>query len=320
MDCEAAGAKRAATERHNGWAGRHPGDRLAAIWGDTSGKQPLKARLRNALTERVFYLDTLRFEPACIDSFISKLLSLRPPILIGHAHSIFRLAEHVEQRDVTGIMFRGIITTAMVLSPVERAVIEKVFHSPVFDRYGCEEMSIIASECEAHEGLHIFSEGLYVELVGEPGPLPKRLVITDLFNTAMPLVRYEIGDYGVLAEGRCPCGRTLPRLREVSGRTADFLYTPEGVPVFGISILDTFVIHIPGFKQVQIIQDQYDHLLFRVVRDASFTDDSLIALANNVRQVFSDRMRYDVMYVDKIEQTELGKFRFSICAIPGDRA
>jgi phenylacetate-CoA ligase len=316
MDYSAASAKRAATERHNGWAGYQPGDRLAAVWGDTSRRPSLKSRVRNALTERAFYLDTLRFDSIHVDQFVSKLRELRPPILMGHAHSIFRLAEHIERTGVTDVRFRGVITTAMVLSPTERAVIEHVFRSPVFDRYGCEEMSIIASECEAHTGLHIFCEGLIVELGEGPDAHPRPLVITDLLNFAMPLIRYEIGDHGSFIEGRCSCGRSLPRLGGISGRTADFLYTPEGTPVFGISILDTFVIHIPGFKQVQIIQDRIDHLHFQVVRGPNFDEASESMLAMQVKQVFGVRMRYDVAYVEQIAQTERGKFRFSICAIP----
>jgi phenylacetate-CoA ligase len=118
-----------------------------------------------------------------------------------------------------------------------------------------------------------------------------------------------------MAQGTCSCGRSLPRLQEVSGRMADFLYRPDKVPVFGISILDTFAIHIPGFKQVQIIQDQYDFLTFRIVKDNAFSEESLSILKKNVREIFGEAMRYEIEFVDRIEQTERGKYRFSICNI-----
>jgi phenylacetate-CoA ligase len=315
MDFDAASLKKAATERHNGWAGLFPGDRLAAVWGDTSGPLPWRSRLRNALTTRAFYLDTLRFEPTRIEVFIGRVRACRPRVLLGHAHSVFRLAEYVRDHAIEDVSFKGIITTAMVLSETERQVIEAVFRAPVYNRYGCEELSIIASECSAHQGMHEFAEGLYLELLGERQDLPRRLVITDLLNRAMPLIRYDIGDYGVEANGPCPCGRGLPRLIEVSGREADFLFTPDRVPVFGISILDTFVIHIPGIRQAQIIQDRYDHLELRIVREVGFGDESLALLRKNLREVFGDRMQYDICYVDRIEQTATGKYRFSICRI-----
>jgi phenylacetate-CoA ligase len=315
MDFAAASMKKAATERHNGWAGLFPGDRLAAVWGDTSGQLRWRARLRNALTTRAFYLDTLRFEPSRIEAFIGRVRTCRPRTLLGHAHSVFRLAEYVRDHAIEGISFNGVITTAMVLSETERRVIEGVFRTPVYNRYGCEELSIVASECSAHQGMHEFAEGLYVELLGERRDLPRRLVITDLVNRAMPLIRYDVGDHGVEASGPCPCGRGLPRLLEVSGREADFLYTPDRVPVFGISILDTFVIHIPGIRQAQIIQDRYDHLVLRVVREPGFGGESLALLRKNLGEIFGDRMRYDICYVDRIEQTATGKYRFSICRI-----
>lgn len=317
LDHPAAAFKKAATERHNAWAGLVPGERLAALWGDTEKPLPWKERMRNRLTDRAVFLDTLRFEPGRIEAFLGRVRRLRPPVLLGHAHSIYQLARYARARSIADLPFRSIITTAMVLSEGERREIEEVFGAPVFNRYGCEELSLIASECPAHDGLHILAEGLYVELAGEDGPGPRPLVITDLVNRAMPFLRYEIGDLAIAAEGRCPCGRGLPRLREVCGRAADFLYTPDGIPVFGISILDTFTIHLPGIKQAQIVQDHYDHLDFHVVRDEGFSEESLARLRGDVRRIFGERMRYDVHFTDAIPQTERGKYRFSICRIEG---
>lgn len=319
VDLNAAAIKKAAAMRHNAWADLVPGVRTACVWGDTDKPLPLKERIRNILTERAFYLDTLKFDEKHIETFLGKIRTLHPQIMMGHAHSVYRLAEYVREKGVGGISFKGIITTAMVLTDVERKVIEDVFQSPVFNRYGCEELSIIASECEAHRGMHIFAEGLYLELLGNDENLPRKLVITDLLNYAMPLIRYEIGDFAVALPGKCPCGRTLPRLKAVSGRTADFLYTPDRKPVFGISILDTFVIHIPGFKQVQIIQNRYDHLDFNIIKDDKFSEESVARLKRNVTEIFGEKMRYDVNFVDSIKQTEQGKFRFSICNIDKDR-
>lgn len=319
MDYPAVAFKKAATLRHNSWAHLEPGDRLAAVWGDTDKPQPLKTRLRNLFTDRAIHLDTLNFDKPHLARFVADIHQYRPPVLMGHAHSIFRFAEYVRAIGITDIAFQGIITTAMVLSEVERRTIEAVLHSPVFNRYGCEELSIIASECEAHEGMHICGEGLYVEVLEETASQPGRLIITDLVNYAMPMIRYEIGDYGVTQTGVCSCGRGLQRLKAVVGRTADFLYTPEKKPVFGISILDTFVIHIPGLKQVQVVQDRFDHMDFYVVRDINFSETTLTLLQKNIADIFGRQMVADIHFVEQIAQTERGKFRFSICNIPPEQ-
>ena len=92
----------------------------------------------------------------------------------------------------------------------------------------------------------------------------------------MPFIRYEIGDMATTKRGPCACGRGLPRLGTIYGRTSDFLYTPEGKKISGISVLDTFTIHIPGVRQVHIVQDAIDELQFKIVKDEQFDDASLV--------------------------------------------
>lgn len=118
--------------------------------------------------------------------------------------------------------------------------------------------------------------------VGEPG----KVVVTDLVNHGTPLNRYEIDDLATTKLGACLCGRGLPRIERLFGRTADILYTPDGKRISGISILDTFIIHIAGLKQVQIIQENLYELTFNVVKDENFSDDSLTALADCVTKCF----------------------------------
>jgi phenylacetate-CoA ligase len=144
-------------------------------------------------------------------------------------------------------------------------------------------------------------------------------VVTDLINRGMPLLRYEVGDLATWAYGRCSCGRTLPRLQRVFGRTSDILYTPEGRKISGISILDTFMIHIPGIRQAQIVQDAQDHLVLRVVEDPTGGPLEESRLAETVRDVFGPSMRHDVVRVDAIQPTARGKFQFTICEIDPSR-
>jgi len=190
-----------------------------------------------------------------------------------------------------------------------------LFGNIVFDRYGCEELSIIASECEKHEGLHINAEGLYVEVIDGDDTTPGELVITDLVNKGMPFIRYKIGDMATILNTPCSCGRGLPRLGKVFGRVTDILYTPEGKKISGVSILDTFVIHIKGFNQVQIIQNKIDHVLFKIVKDKYYSDNSLKKLKETVVKIFGPQMNSTIEFVDNIPKTDRGKFQFTICNI-----
>jgi len=315
VDSEANRAKFAATVRHNSWSAYNRGDKLAAIWGNTDHKYNFKERLYNTLDKRTIYLDTLKMRHSYNMDFVERVRKFKPKILMGHAHSIYIFACFVIKQGIKDLSFKGIITTAEMLYDHEREKIESVFGKIIFNRYGCEELSIIASECEQHDGLHINAEGLWVEVLEGDEHTPGKLIITDLLNKGMPFIRYEIGDMATTKSGSCACGRNLPRLGKILGRTTDFLYTPDGRMVSGVSILDTFVIHIPGVVQVQLIQNKIDEININIVKNENFNDRSLKILAENVKDIFGSQMKHDVVYVDKIAQTERGKYRFSICNI-----
>ena len=315
VDREAMNWKYAATWRHNHWAGWRPGDRVAAIWGDTARAFSIKAWLRNHLQHRMIFLDTLKFSDESCMAFLSDIKSFRPTVLFGHAHSVYRFIRYCETHDFRLPRFSGVVTTAMTLSDHERSTIERVTRSPVFNRYGCEELSVIASESDEHNGLHVFSEGLIVEQLPTDIPNEKELVITDLFNQAMPMIRYAIGDVARLDPRAGPSERGLSRLQRVSGRTADFLYRPDGSSVFGISLLDTYIIHIAGITQAQLVQNQLSTIEVRIVPSPHFSDATVESIRDIVKNEFGPGVQALVTCVEKLEQTERGKYRFSVCNI-----
>lgn len=313
--------KKAATMRHDTWTGYRPGEKLAMLWGAEEGEDTWRYKLYNFLTLRRMALDTLVMDEQKTFAFLEQLRSYGARFLFGHAHSLYVLAQFLHERGIGGLPTESILSTAEVLTEAERQLIEKAFEAPVFDRYGCEELSIIASECEAHEGMHVHAEGLYIELEGGDGDEPGDLIITDLVNDAMPFIRYKTEDMALPMGGNCPCGRTLPRLKKIFGRHSDFLYTPEGRMLSGVSIMVNLAIEIPGIWQVQVVQDRLDHLLFRIVRTEQFGEDSLAMLAEAVPRFFGSQMAYDVEYVAALQRTPRGKYQFSICNIePPQRA
>ncbi len=99
------------------------------------------------------------------------------------------------------------------------------------------------------------------------------------------------------------------------GRTFDILYTPEGKKISGISILDTFMIHIKGFRKMQIIQNKPAQISFKIIRDENYDETSLEALKKTVLNIFGPNMRYETEFVEKIPMTKRGKFQFTICII-----
>ena len=133
-----------------------------------------------------------------------------------------------------------ICAEAEPLLDTDELVIERVF-GPTFNTYGSRETMLVAAECAAHDGMHLTEENLIVELLengadAAPGT-PGQVVITDLHNRAMPLIRYVNGDLATMASGSCACGRGLRRLARIEGRSCDTLRDSGGNPIPGIAFI-----------------------------------------------------------------------------------
>jgi phenylacetate-CoA ligase len=319
VDDAAMQHKRACVLRADEWSGWRFGERVAKVWGNPEYlRLGWRGRLRNALLERATYLDTLKLDEAALAEFVRRLRRRPPSLLFGHAHSVYLLAEYVRAARVR-LRPRGIITTAMVLHSWQRRAIEDVFACPVTNRYGCEEVSLIACECERHDGLHVNAPGVYVELLCDGRPAgpgePGSVIVTDLTNRAMPLLRYQVGDVASWADRPCPCGRGLPLLERVEGREADYVVTPAGELISGISLTENFALHVPGVAQLQIVQETVDRFVFRIVRGTEFGPASLRRLRELVAERFGPEVSFACEYPERIPQEPSGKYRFCVSKV-----
>lgn len=314
--------KRGATLRADEWSGWKLGERAACVWGNPSLRTDWKGRLRNFLLDRQYlHLDTLKMADADIGRFVAAMERTPPSLLFGHAHSLYLVAKFIETHSpATKIRPRGIISTCMVLHDFERSKIEQVFGCPVTDRYGCEEVSLIASQCEQHTGLHVNSDCIYLEIIDEQGApcppgQPGRIIVTDLTNQAMPIFRYEVGDMASWASQACPCGRTLPLLEKLAGRVADYVVTRRGEYISGISLTENFAQQIPGLAQLQIVQEEIDRFVYNVVRGPGFDDHSVRRIAELTKTRFGETAEHECRFVAKIPQEPSGKYRFCISKV-----
>jgi phenylacetate-CoA ligase len=207
----------------------------------------------------------------------------------------------------------------MLLEP-ERRLIADVFDCECTNRYGCEEVGLIACECEQHDGLHLNVDHLVVEFLREDGneAAPGEegdIVVTDLSNRGMPLIRYRVEDMGVPSDRPCPCGRGLPLMERVTGRRADFLKRADGSLVAGVSLVERTLTAIPGIEQMQLVQDDLARLCAKVVKDEKFSAQSEQSLRRELQTVFGEGMAVEIQYVAALDQTRSGKFRFAICNV-----
>ena len=320
VDADAMAWKWACTIRSDQWSGYRLGARVARLWGHgTAERGNWKARLRRFTVDRESFLNTLGIDRARLKAFADHLRRKPPGLLFGHAHSLYLFAVYVRKFCPDTIRPAGIVSAAMTLHAWQRCIIEEAFGTPVTNRYGCEEVSLIACECEQHHGLHLNADGVFCEVVPDDrlsaGPGAGRLLVTDLTNRAMPLIRYQVGDVVVPSDRVCACGRGLPLIERVVGREADYVLTPGGTLISGILLTDHFATEIRGASQVQIVQEKLTFLRLRMVAGEGFGAESHRQIETLMRNTFGLQMGYEVELVDAIPQEASGKYRFCVSAV-----
>lgn len=318
---EACQAKRNAAQlMADRWAGWDLGMKRAAVWGNPPVAKTAKQKLRHHLLDRTIYLDTMNLNEQSMAAFVDRWSIEQPQAVFGHAHSIYLFARYLQNQGVTSCRPKAIVATSMMLLEHERRLIEEAFQCKVTNRYGCEEVGLIACECEQHQGMHLNLPHVYVEFLdandqpvkaGEPG----KIVVTDLNNKAMPLIRYRVEDVGVFSEEPCECGRGFPILKHLEGRVADFLKLQDGGQVAGISLVERTLTRVPGVEQMQLVQDRLDHIRIHRVKGNDYTQETDVALLRAMRETFGEQVALDIVDVTGIPQEASGKYRFSICKV-----
>jgi phenylacetate-CoA ligase len=319
-DKERLDSRVGATLRHNRWAGWEIGDRAAILWGAPQDMKAgrLKDRLRSWIQERRVMLDASALSEAALAGFARELIRYRPTVLQAYSNTLGLFARYVQTQGIEGIRPRSIICSAEVLTPENRRLIEDTFGCSVYNRYGCREFAVIASECDAHQGLHINAENLLVEAVRNGQPCTDEdgeIVITDLRNLAMPMIRYGIKDVGRVKQAPCNCARGLPLMELTGGRVTDFLLATNGSKVSGVVIATYVITNLPGIRQIQFVQNEPGAVTINLVRAQEWTEGSMGELTARIRRFLGDGMRVRAEFKDHIPLERSGKYRFSVSTL-----
>jgi phenylacetate-CoA ligase len=239
--------------------------------------------------------------------------------LEAYPSSAYLLARYAEAARLH-LPLKCVFTTSEPLLPIQREVIEERFRCPVFDSYSQAERVMFSSECEAHDGQHVYEEYGVTELVdGAGAPVPMgsvgRVVATSLHNFGMPLIRYALGDVTSMVGRSCRCGRTLPLAGGVATKEEDVLVAPDGRVISPTVLTSVFKDAHPVAKS-QILQLRPDEITVRIVRLGAFTpdDERLIEREFKIRLGQDVRVRFE--YVKDIPSSARGKFRWVVSTVP----
>jgi phenylacetate-CoA ligase len=305
----------ATTLRALEWTGWRFGDRQARLWHQTIGMSRLEIiRERiDAWFMRRLFVPAYEMSPEALEGFVRKIREHRPVLVDGYAESFNFLAQYATNGGKPGFSPRAIMSSAQTLTASSRQAIEEAFGARVFDKYGSREFSGIAYECAQSRDHHVMDESYIVELLvdgrpAEPGETGE-VVITDLNNFSVPLIRYRIGDLAVAVDDStpCPCGRHLSRIGRIEGRTQAIVHCADGTWLPGTFFAHFFKEYEYAVRFFQVHQSDVGSMTLRLVKNSRFTAEALDQLLNGLREFTGDRMAIDIEFVDEIPLGITGK-------------
>lgn len=267
-------------------------------------------------------LNAFQMSATAIDKHIDTINTAAPENMMAYADAAYEVAKYALRTGKHIKPLNSIMSCASTLSPHMRETMEQAFHARVHNKYGSRDCTDMACECEKGN-LHIFSNHLVLEVVDENGdPLPHgrtgRILLTPLFNSSFPLIRYEIGDMGALSDGACPCGRPFPLLDRLEGRTIEFLLNNAGDYV-SPSIVTSLIgiAHNPGFiKRFQLVQTSLVDYEIAFEMEPGVPEmtraEALFKIERDLKVVLGADSKIVMRDVDQIPASSSGKFLYTV--------
>ena len=313
----------AAKWRATRWWNVDLGDKEIVLWGSPIelGTQDYIRLIRDKLI-RTKLLSAFELNDKKIEDFLQIIKDTRPAMLFGYPSVMNMMAEYAEKHQInlrnTGI--KVAFVTSERLYDYQRQQIESTFNCPVANGYGGRDAGFIAHQCP--EGsMHITAEDIIVEIIDNDGnvlPIGEQgeIVVTHLATIDFPFIRYRTGDIGILSDEKCACGRGLPVLKEIQGRTTDFIYATDGTAMHGLSLI--YILRdVSGVDAFKIIQYQLNQLEVQIKVDHQYQTNSEQQIIAQFKQRLGDSVKVDILYVENISAERSGKYRYVINKMSG---
>jgi len=233
---------------------------------------------------------------------LTQVLEFRPKLIRGTPSYLRLLAEAMAGRGIEGLGDTVVRTEGEVTDEETRRYLESSFGCEVFDEYSSWDFGNGAWQCTRREGYHIDADLLILEVVrgderASPGERGE-IVVTNLMNYAMPLIRYRVGDVGVLDDKACSCGRGFPLLRSIEGRKAD-CFTLSGGRLVTPRTMMAAIQGTPGVSRYQAVQETTDQVRIELMRGPNDRDVSKDELAARCHSVLGQDVKIDISITDR---------------------
>jgi phenylacetate-CoA ligase len=303
------------------WWGVDIGDPEMVVWGSPIelSAQDRVRRVRDALL-RTRLLPAFEMSDAKVDGFIAAIREQRPRMLFGYPSALTHIARRAEARGVAmnGLGIKVAFVTSERLYDDQRATIARVFGCGVANGYGGRDAGFIAHECP-QGGMHMTAEDIIVEIIGPDGqPVPEgqsgEIVTTHLATRDFPFIRYRTGDVATMDTRTCACGRGLPLIKEIQGRTTDFVVAADGTVMHGLALI--YILRdLPGVQGFKIVQETLQQTTVQLVVNEGFDRSGSAGIVAAFQRRLGPSVHVDLQFVDRIPPEKSGKFRYVVSKV-----
>ncbi|GAA0856932.1 phenylacetate--CoA ligase family protein [Aliiglaciecola litoralis] len=298
------------------------GDKEIVAWGSPIelGAQDKVRLFRDALF-RSELIPAFDMTEQKLLSFLETIKSTKPKMLFGYPSVFDLLAKTAKQNNIQmdNLGIKVAFVTSERLYPYQRENIEAVFGCPVANGYGGRDAGFIAHQCP-QGGMHLSYEDIVVEIVDPAGnPLPPgqsgEIVVTHLGTSEFPFIRYRTGDIAVMSDKQCACGRGLPMLESIEGRSTDFVVAADGTILHGLSLI--YILRdMDSVEAFKIVQESVQHTHVQVVAKSGEVDLTMRdTIVTGLKSRLGDEVDITVESVTEIAAEKSGKYRYVISKV-----
>lgn len=321
LDIESNTRREAIMWRGYGWLGAGLGQKTLYLWGADIGQPTLLKSIKNKLYHRFYnrkMLNSFAMNTSNMHTYVEQINRYRPAALVSYVNPLYELARFITEKKLSVFSPKSILTGAEPLHDFQREAIEKAFNCDVYDTFGCREFMLMSAECQENKKLHINNDHLVVETVNDSGQSitgeSGDLVVTDLYNYGMPLIRYVNGDRATLINQPCGCSNPLPIMSSIDGRKLDIIKTASGKSIPGELFPHLFK-EFNGIDKYQVKQSEISSLHIMLITNKHFTEQDKNDIAKEINKYAEHELQLIFHLVDEIPLTLSGKHRVTICEI-----
>ncbi len=311
--------------RANRWGGLTWGARVANCWTKqlrepSPPERPHYKQLLDHFHQMLLgenpesYFSPFGYSKDDLSRYALELKDFKPEVLYGFPSTVVEITKSIEKKGVTGIKPKTVLCGGEVFYKDMREYLEGFFGARCHSRYGTREADVLACDCE-HGNMHCNDDFLVVELIKSPDAEYHSVLVTDLNNFAVPLIRYDLGDAASVVDSQCPCGRGLSLIGAVEGRKSDILRTFDGKMILSSWVKYLFY-ETHSIDKYQVRQIDYQNFSIDIVPNSPDYEQELYPIKNKICEMFGEGTKININEVADLPPQKGGKYAYIISEIP----